>query len=77
MGPEATVDFMSKVIAMTPVRNAQDYIHLIIDHNRKVPNRQAAILNLHPQVTSASGSHGVHRERGYRRDAGGSDERCG
>jgi aspartate racemase len=45
MGQEATVDFMSKVIAMTPVRNAQDHIHLIIDHNRKVPNRQAAILD--------------------------------
>jgi aspartate racemase len=45
MGPEATVDFMSKVIAMTPVRKDQDHIRMIVDHNPKVPNRQAAILD--------------------------------
>jgi aspartate racemase len=45
MGPEATVDFMSKVIAMTHARKDQDHIHLIVDHNPKVPNRQAAILD--------------------------------
>jgi aspartate racemase len=44
MGPEATVDFMSKVIAMTPASNDQGHIRMIVDHNPKVPNRQAALL---------------------------------
>jgi len=44
MGPDATVDFMSKVIAMTPADKDQDHIHMLVDHNPRVPNRQAAIL---------------------------------
>ena len=44
MGPDATVDFMSKVIAATPAEKDQDHVHMIVDHNPKVPNRQAAIL---------------------------------
>lgn len=43
MGPEATVDFMSKVLAQTSAIKDQDHIRLIIDHNPKVPNRIAAI----------------------------------
>lgn len=45
MGPDATVDFMSKVIAATPADRDQDHAHMIVDHNPKVPNRQAAILS--------------------------------
>lgn len=44
MGPEATVDFMTKVIALTPADRDQDHIHMIIDHNPTVPSRQDAIL---------------------------------
>ena len=44
MGPEATVDFMAKVIAATPADVDQDHVRMLIDHNPKVPNRQAAIL---------------------------------
>ena len=44
MGPDATVDFMSKVIAATPADRDQDHVHMIVDHNPKVPNRQDAIL---------------------------------
>lgn len=44
MGPEATVDFMAKVIALTPGDKDQDHVRLLVDHNPKVPNRQAAIL---------------------------------
>ena len=44
MGPDATVDFMSKVIAATSAEKDQDHAHMIVDHNPKVPNRQAAIL---------------------------------
>ncbi len=45
MGPDATVDFMSKVIALTPADRDQDHVHMIVDHNPKVPNRQSAILD--------------------------------
>jgi len=44
MGPDATVDFMAKVIALTPADRDQDHVHMLVDHNPKVPNRQAAIL---------------------------------
>ena len=44
MGPEATVDFMAKVIALTPGDKDQDHIHMLVDHNPTVPNRQDAIL---------------------------------
>jgi aspartate racemase len=44
MGPEATVDFMSKVIAMTPAARDQDHVHMLVDHNPAVPDRQQALL---------------------------------
>lgn len=44
MGPDATVDFMSKVIAATPASKDQDHLHMLVDHNPGVPNRQEAIL---------------------------------
>lgn len=51
LGPEATVDFMSKVIARTIAINTannkivedQDHIQMLIDHNPTVPNRHDAI----------------------------------
>ena len=43
MGPDATVDFMSEVIRITGGARDQDHLHMIIDHNPKVPDRQAAI----------------------------------
>jgi aspartate racemase len=50
MGPDATVDFMSKVIAMTAAESDQHHIRMIVDHNPKVPNRQLAIRNNDPAV---------------------------
>jgi aspartate racemase len=46
MGPEATVDFMTKVIALTPAEKDQDHIRMLVDHNPTVPNRQTAILDM-------------------------------
>lgn len=43
MGPEATIDFMSLVVALSGASNDQDHIHLIVDQNPKVPNRQQAL----------------------------------
>jgi len=45
MGPDATVDFMAKVIAATPAREDQDHVRMLVDHNPGVPNRQQALLH--------------------------------
>ena len=44
MGPEATVDFMAKVVALTDASCDQDHVRMLVDHNPHVPNRQDAIL---------------------------------
>ena len=44
MGPDATVDFMAKVIALTDAERDQDHLRMLVDHNPHVPNRQLAIL---------------------------------
>ena len=50
MGPDATVDFMAKVIALTRAERDQDHIRMLVEHNPKVPNRQAAIASGDPTV---------------------------
>lgn len=44
MGPDATVDFMAKVLAATPATRDQDHVRMLVDHNPGLPNRQAALL---------------------------------
>lgn len=44
MGPEATVDFMMKVIRSTPAQRDSDHIRMIVDNNGKIPSRIEAIL---------------------------------
>lgn len=44
MGPEATVDFMSRVIGHTEASSDQGHLHLIVDQNPSVPSRQDALL---------------------------------
>ena len=44
MGPEATLDLFSKIIANTPAARDQDHLRVVIDSNPKVPDRTAAIL---------------------------------
>ena len=51
MGPDATVDFMSKVIAMTDSGRDQDHVHLVVDQDPTVPNRQTAINTGNDDVT--------------------------
>ncbi len=50
MGPDATVDFMAKVIALTRAERDQDHIHMLVEHNPKVPSRQAALACGDPAV---------------------------
>lgn len=45
MGPDATVDFMSKVVRATPANKDQDHLHMLVDNNPQVPNRQDALLH--------------------------------
>lgn len=48
LGPEATLDFFSKVLQRTPANNDQEHLRLIIDNNPKVPNRNEAIAGRGP-----------------------------
>ena len=43
MGPLATADFLSKLVEVTPVRCEQDHLHVLIDSNPKVPDRNRAV----------------------------------
>jgi len=53
MGPKATVDFISKVIDLTPANGDADHIRMLIDNNPKTPDRQAAIKGDDTAVRSA------------------------
>jgi len=55
MGPDATVDFMAKVIAMTDSGTDQDHVHMLVDQNPTVPDRQAAIRDGLTDVSDALG----------------------
>ncbi len=44
MGPEATVDLMRRVIAITPAQDDCDHLHMIVDCNPDVPSRIAALV---------------------------------
>ena len=45
MGPEATVDFMGRLVAATPARDDQDHLHILVDNNPKIPSRIAALID--------------------------------
>ncbi len=44
MGPEATVDFMDKIIKATPANDDSDHIRMLVDNNPRIPSRVKAIL---------------------------------
>ncbi len=43
MGPEATIDFMARVVEHTPSDIDQDHVRMLVDHNPRVPSRQLAM----------------------------------
>jgi aspartate racemase len=43
MGPDATVDFMSRVLRATPAKTDQDHVRMVVDHNPGIPSRQRAM----------------------------------
>ncbi|HET6469689.1 MAG TPA: amino acid racemase [Geminicoccaceae bacterium] len=48
LGPEATLDFFAKVLALSGARTDQEHLHLIVDNNPKVPNRNDAVAGRGP-----------------------------
>lgn len=44
MGPEATVDLMSRIIRLTPASDDIDHVRCIVDQNPKVPSRIKALI---------------------------------
>jgi aspartate racemase len=45
MGPEATVDFLRRIVAATPARDDADHIRVLVDNNPKIPSRIAALID--------------------------------
>jgi len=43
MGPDATVDFMSRVLRATPANTDQDHVRMVVEHNPRIPSRQLAM----------------------------------
>ena len=43
MGPEATVDFMSQILQVTPASTDQDHLRMVVENNPRIPSRQAAM----------------------------------
>jgi len=52
LGPEATLDFMAKLLerttALTGAVTDQEHLHLLVDCNPKVPNRNRAVAGTGP-----------------------------
>lgn len=44
MGPEATLEFMRRLIASVPAEDDRDHLHMIVDNNPKVPSRIKALI---------------------------------
>jgi aspartate racemase len=44
MGPEATTDFMNRIIKITPAVDDQDHIRMIVDNHPRIPSRIKALL---------------------------------
>ena len=43
MGPDATIDFMARVLQHTPAERDQDHVRMLVDHNPRIPSRQLAM----------------------------------
>jgi len=48
MGPAATIEFQSRLLAATPARRDQDHLRVIVDNNPTLPDRNAALTGRGP-----------------------------
>ena len=53
LGPDATLDFFGRVLALTGARTDQEHLRILIDDNPKVPNRNEAIAGTGPSAGPA------------------------
>ncbi len=53
LGPKATLDFFAKVLERTRAERDQDHLHLLIDNNPQVPNRNEAVAGTGPSPAPA------------------------
>lgn len=63
MGPAATADFFSKLIAATGAKRDQDHLRILIDNNPRVPDRNAAIAGRGPSPGPALAASAAGLER--------------
>ena len=54
MGPAATADLFSKLLAATGAERDQDHFRILIDNNPRLPDRNAAIAGRVPGAARAS-----------------------
>ena len=52
MGPAATADFLTKLVAATPARSDQDHLRVLLWSDPRVPDRSAALLHDGPDPTA-------------------------
>ena len=65
MGPEATVDFLRRVVAATPAKDDADHIRVLVDNNPKIPSRLAALVDgtgEDPLPTLAAMAQGLEKQ---------------
>ena len=56
MGPAATVDFLTKLQALTPAERDQDHIRTIVDINPQVPDRNDPLAKPGPVLAEMAGA---------------------
>ncbi len=63
MGPAATLDFLAKLQRATPATSDQDHVHVLVDLNPKVPDRNAALAGTGPSPASVLADMAAGLER--------------
>ena len=61
MGPAATIDFMSKLLRLTPAEREQEHLPLVVVSDPRVPDRVAPILEGRGESPLAAMAEGVRR----------------
>ena len=56
MGPAATLDFLTKLQAFTPVKREQDHIRVIVDINPHVPDESDPFAKPGPILAEMAGA---------------------
>jgi len=63
MGPAATVDFFARVVRLTPAATEQNHLHLIIDNDPSVPDRNLGVAGTGPSPGPALAAMAQRLER--------------